>query len=106
MYVSFNRSMFGGAVFWVASVLSFACTRGEGREQEGNAKSAAGSASATPGGTSTAPADSVAKGAAVTTGGAGGAGGRGPRVLTLAPTDVKSIERGTVEGGPAISGNL
>lgn len=70
----------------MAALLSSACEKGEGREKQG-ARTAGDSAARAPGA-------------------AGGAGRRGALTLTLAASDVKAVELGLVEGGPAVSGNL
>ena len=71
-----------GAVV-MAALFSSGCQSGEGRD-----KSAA------------APGDRAASPPAA------GGGRRGALALTLAASDVKAVERGLVEGGPAVSGNL
>jgi RND family efflux transporter MFP subunit len=78
-----------GVAACAAVLLASACEKSEGREKQASA------------GAPGAQADSGAKDAR------GAAGGRrGPLTLTLAASDVKPVERGVIEGGPAVSGNL
>src|SRR5207237_956066 len=96
------------AVGFVAALMSFGCSKGEGKEERA-AKTGAATGDGLGRGTDTAASKDGAGGSAsVSREGGGGAGRGGRRVLsiTLAATDVRTVERGLIEGGPAVSGDL
>jgi membrane fusion protein, multidrug efflux system len=80
---------FGAAVFFLA-----ACSKTEGREQNGGPGGREGGAASKTGG---------AEGRA---GGGGEGGRRGPMSISLAASDVRPVQKGTIEVGAAISGDL